>query len=67
MGEVGSLPPDLQDELVVWRVVQSGVALSEVQKWDLEDLEKFNAVLDLDAAQHTAAEAYLRDRQRRQK
>lgn len=64
---MGQLAPELVDELPVWRVVQSGIPLSEVERWDLEDLEKYNAVLDFDAAQRTAAEAYMRDRQRRQK
>lgn len=43
----------------MWRIVlEAHQPLSEVKKWDLEDIRKANALLDMRAAHETALNEY---------
>ena len=39
-------------------VVDMGVSLSEVEKWDLDDIRHFNSILDMRRDCEAAADAY---------
>ncbi len=39
-------------------VVDMGVSLSEVEKWDLDDIRHFNSILDMRQDCESAADAY---------
>ena len=55
IGKIGDLRPDLDGEWPIWRLVlEAHQPLSEVLRWDLEDVRKANALLDMRAA-HSAA------------
>ncbi len=43
----------------VWRIVnEKKIALSEIDKWDLEDIASMNAILDMEADYDAALEGY---------
>jgi len=46
LGKVGKFSDMLNREYPVWRAVDAGIPLSEVQTWDLEELDLFMAYLD---------------------
>ena len=47
----------------MWRVVvDGGMPLTEVNKWSLDDVAKFNAILDMRNDYQTALNAYTRER-----
>ena len=46
-------------------VVDMGVPLSEVEKWDLDDIRQFNSVLDMRQAYESAVDAYQAEQMKR--
>lgn len=58
---MGDLDEELQEEYPIWRIVMSGkgVSLSDIEYWTLEDVEKFNALLDMEQDHQDAHRMYL--------
>lgn len=43
----------------MWRIVlEKGIPLTELSHWDLEDIRKMNALLDMQAAHSAAVDAW---------
>jgi hypothetical protein len=45
-------------EYPFWRIVKSGVPISEVSKWDLEDIDKWGAIAQMDASYQLAYQEF---------
>ena len=59
IGSVGSLAGEVEDMWPILRlVVDMGQPLSEVEKWDLDDIRYFNSILDMRRDCEAAADAY---------
>ena len=45
----------------IWRIIRAnqGVTLSDIEYWTLEDVDKFNALIDMDEDHNAAYRAYL--------
>jgi hypothetical protein len=59
IGVVGSLAPEIDERWPILRlVVDLKMPLSEVEKWDIEDIMHLNSVLDMRSDYESAADAY---------
>ena len=71
LGKVGEMAESLESEYGFWRLV-TGLRLSpnEVDTWDLEDIDKANAVMtmneDYKSAYHEMMDHQMRQRQEKQ-
>lgn len=50
----------------MWRVVLAGQPLSEVERWDLEDVDKYTALLDMKDDMSAAFNQYSEERSRKE-
>ena len=59
IGDVGSLSPSVDERWPILRlVIELKMPLSEVEKWDLEDIRQLNAILDMRQDCDGAVDAY---------
>ena len=58
LGHVGDLPPELDAEWPVWRIVLDGRSLDEVDNMSFMDIHKLNGLMDMREDYEAASRAW---------
>lgn len=61
LGKVGTFSDMMNNEFAIWRAVKAGIPLSELNTWDLEELDLFMSYLDYERDAEMAVTKAMRD------